>query len=160
MSQQGWAAWSPLSRRWGPPPWLCDACKRTLPGEAFTNRPHHPLHGESVCNDCQSPEWQRAALVWAFTEEGKPGPKKDLPTNGRISISDFAGMKISGLTKRDTVSKYRRAWSQAITDGVATDVRSGADYDQVERIFHLGAPLRTNPDQANRINFQLTALPL
>ncbi|WP_074303016.1 hypothetical protein [Mycobacteroides abscessus] len=70
-------------------------------------------------------EWQRAALVWAFTEEGKPGPKKDLPTNGRISISDFAGMKISGLTKRDTVSKYRRAWSQAIADGVATDVKPG-----------------------------------
>ncbi|SKV22870.1 Uncharacterised protein [Mycobacteroides abscessus subsp. abscessus] len=52
MSQQEWAGWSPLSRRWGPPPWLCDACKRTLPGEAFTNRPHHPLHGESVCDDC------------------------------------------------------------------------------------------------------------
>lgn len=53
MSQQGWVGgWSPLSVRWGPPPWLCDTCKRTLPCEAFTNRPHYPLHGESVCDAC------------------------------------------------------------------------------------------------------------
>lgn len=54
MSQQAWTGWSPLSMRWGPPPWPCDDCKRTLPAEAFTDRPDCPLHGESVCNDCQT----------------------------------------------------------------------------------------------------------
>lgn len=70
-------------------------------------------------------EWQRAALVWAFTEEGKPGPKKDLPTNGHLSVSSFAALEINGLTKRDTVAKYRKAWKLAIDNGFATDVKPG-----------------------------------
>lgn len=79
-------------------------------------------------------EWQRAALVWAFTTgENKGGRGKNLPTNGQVSISSFAALEISGLTKRDTVAKYRKAWKLAIEgseelglkDGVATDVKPG-----------------------------------
>jgi len=56
-----------------------------------------------------------AALVWAWTEETKGGrPSKTCPKVGRLSLSEFAALGIRGLTKRDTVAKYRAAWQWAI----------------------------------------------
>lgn len=52
--------------------------------------------------------WGTAALVWAWTEETKGGrPSKTCPKVGRLSLSEFAALGIRGLTKRDTVAKYR-----------------------------------------------------
>lgn len=67
-------------------------------------------------------EWKRAAIVWAFTEEVGRGK---MPTNGHLSVSSFAALEINGLTKRDTVAKYRKAWKLAIDNGFATDVKPG-----------------------------------
>ncbi|CPR33704.1 Uncharacterised protein [Mycobacteroides abscessus] len=79
-------------------------------------------------------EWQRAALVWAFTQEGKPGPPGDRTTSGPISINDFTRQGISGLKSKETVRKYRRAWSKAIADGFTTNVKPGdlIDLPEVE----------------------------
>lgn len=72
-------------------------------------------------------EWKRAALVWAFTYEGTNQHGKKFP--GRLSISEFADMKISGLGSRPTVRAYRKAWKKAMDDGIACDVQPG---DQIE----------------------------
>lgn len=45
---------SPMSARYGPSPWQCDVCLRVMPASAFTDRPSYPLHGESVCDGCQT----------------------------------------------------------------------------------------------------------
>lgn len=72
----------------------------------------------------QAKEWQRAAIVYAFTERGAPGPKGDRPDTGAISIREFARLGIVGLSKQDTVAEYRKAWESAMADG-APDVKPG-----------------------------------
>lgn len=66
-------------------------------------------------------EWKRAAIVWAFTHEAKPGPGKKDRLNS-LPISDFAR---TGIMSKPTIIKYRKAWAKAIADGVATDVKPG-----------------------------------
>lgn len=66
-------------------------------------------------------EWKRAALVFAFTYEGKPGGRTDQNCSvGKKSLSEFADLRISGLASRTSVRKYRDAWKRAVTDGWAT----------------------------------------
>lgn len=66
-------------------------------------------------------EWKRAAIVWAFTEDmrGKN------PTSGILNCQQFADLSISGLSSKNTVTKYRKAWKLAIEHGFATDVKPG-----------------------------------
>lgn len=71
-------------------------------------------------------QWSRAAIVWAFTEEGKPGPKpRDRTTSREISIVEFARLGIKGLTTQDTVRAYRQSWRWAIDNADASDVQPG-----------------------------------
>lgn len=75
--------------------------------------------------------WERAAIIWAFTvNEGKGRPEK-MPENGHfpVTMTTFAGLKFAGLSKRDTVARYRDAWQDAIDDGKAKEVHPG---DEVE----------------------------
>lgn len=65
-------------------------------------------------------EWQKAALVYAFTYDGvNQYAGKDL---NRLSVSDFAR---TGAMSKPTVIKYRKAWKLAIDNGFATDVKPG-----------------------------------
>ena len=59
-------------------------------------------------------EWERAAIVYAFT-------RMDVHT---LSTREFAALGITGLTDKNTVSEYRRAWESAMADG-APDVKPG-----------------------------------
>ncbi|MGA7051337.1 MAG: hypothetical protein WBZ37_08670 [Mycobacterium sp.] len=95
-------------------------------------------------------EWKRAAIVWAFTREGKPGPRADLSTSEQISVSDFAELGVSGLASRTTVTKYRKAWAKAIGDGFATSVRPGdlIDLPDVEWRDYFNPPV-PKPDEEN-----------
>jgi hypothetical protein len=71
-------------------------------------------------------EWQRAAIVWAFTRDTKGGrPGKNPPEFGQVSVSEFAKLGIHGLTKRETVAAYRQAWEWAIVNGHAVDAEPG-----------------------------------
>lgn len=72
-------------------------------------------------------EWRRAALVWAFTHEGRGhfASSDEKSPDGTDTISQFADRKIQGLKTRDTVRAYRKAWKQAIEDGIACDVKPG-----------------------------------
>lgn len=56
-------------------------------------------------------QWARAAIVFAFTEDGQ-GRRTDLARKGaKLSLAEFAQLGIAGLTKRDTVAAYRQAWA-------------------------------------------------
>ncbi len=71
-------------------------------------------------------EWQRAALVFAFTYEGRPGGRS---TGQECSVAktldEFAKLGLAGLSSRTTVRRYRAAWKLAIQDGFATYVMPG-----------------------------------
>ncbi|MFE2997984.1 hypothetical protein ACFXG4_23560 [Nocardia sp. NPDC059246] len=71
-------------------------------------------------------EWQRAALVFAFTYEGRPGGRstgQESPV--ALSIDEFSKLGLAGLKSRNSVRKYRRAWALAIQDGFATYIMPG-----------------------------------
>lgn len=70
--------------------------------------------------------WERAAIVWAFTYEGKPGPRTEIGKEvDRSTITDFAGLGIKGLASKPSVIAYRSAWKQAMEEVGAKDVRPG-----------------------------------
>ncbi|WP_079588177.1 hypothetical protein, partial [Mycobacteroides abscessus] len=77
-----------------------------------------------------------------FTYEGTNQNDACSDVNKR-SLSSFASLKVAGLGSRTTIIKYRRAWSQAITDGVATDVKPGdlIDLPDVEWQEYFNPPL-------------------
>jgi hypothetical protein len=76
-------------------------------------------------------EWERAAIVWAFTTNDDVGgrPRKGHETSTRfpVSISQFARLGLAGLTKPETIRRYRNAWQDAIDRGKAQPVRPGDD---------------------------------
>jgi hypothetical protein len=88
-------------------------------------------------------EWERAAIVAAFTDDGTPGPKVDRGDSTAISCRAFAAMGISGLRSDQTVRNYRKAWMDEVgrapepgqevalpsTPWPPTDYRTG-NYDQ------------------------------
>jgi hypothetical protein len=69
--------------------------------------------------------WERAAIVYAFTGPGQPGPQGNRPATPRISFADFARLGIVGLTDNNTVSDYHEAWDKAIKAGAASEVKPG-----------------------------------
>jgi hypothetical protein len=66
-------------------------------------------------------EWERAAIVYAFTHDGAPGShwaekRSEITT---LSSRDFAALGISGLRSDQTVRRHRKAWQDAIDQGKA-----------------------------------------
>lgn len=76
----------------------------------------------------QQGEWTRAAMVFAFTEPGRPGRK---PANtGRtapkkMSFEEFAKLGIVGLRTRKTVALYWKIWNESPAT-LKVDVEPGA----------------------------------
>jgi phage N-6-adenine-methyltransferase len=71
-------------------------------------------------------QWITAAYVYAMTEETEGGrPSKTCSKVSRLSMSEFTKLGIRGLSSRNTVAKYRKAWEQAIEIGLAQDVGPG-----------------------------------
>lgn len=72
--------------------------------------------------------WGTAAIVWAYTEDGQGsnqyGSSID-EKSPKLSLSDFAALKIRGLSTRDSVRKYRNRWQQAIDEGIAEPSEPG-----------------------------------
>lgn len=111
-------------------------------------------------------EWERAAIVYAFTEPD-PGAKRAQTSGGNppevgLSITDFAALGIAGLTTRETVREYRKAWQIAIDDGQAVAVGPGDDVELPTRkwppIDHKRGPhtaevvdVLTDPEKLARI---------
>lgn len=73
-------------------------------------------------------EWERAAIVFAFTAEGgTPGPKVDRGGFTAISCREFAALGIAGLRSDQTVRRHRKAWQDAIDRGKAVAVQPGSE---------------------------------
>lgn len=72
-------------------------------------------------------EWERAAIVAAFvTPEASGGrPRKVATSSHFLNVSQFAALKISGLSTKDTVRIYVEAWQYAIEQGQAKPVEPG-----------------------------------
>jgi hypothetical protein len=75
--------------------------------------------------------WEKAAIVWAFTITGEPGRPGKEPVIRQFpcSISEFARLGFGGLSQRDTVTRYRKAWQDAIDLGAACSVEPGDEVD-------------------------------
>lgn len=54
--------------------------------------------------------WERAAIVYAFTEDRQGQRTSRSSTGGRLGINEFAALKIAGLTTDKTVAHYRNCW--------------------------------------------------
>jgi hypothetical protein len=111
-------------------------------------------------------EWQRAAIVWAFTHESENGGDRrsdqssDLTTD-RLTIANLIRQNITGLRSRNSIAAYREAWERAMEAG-ARDVRPGDNVrlpkltwpgvsdEQVARTIH-------DPDRRDRLRSQAEA---
>jgi hypothetical protein len=74
-------------------------------------------------------QWERAAIVWAFTAPSKGGrpSKTTAPNQGQFSFREFARQGIRGLTKDTAVAEYHRIWQNAIDNGDAPECEPGDD---------------------------------
>jgi hypothetical protein len=97
----------------------------------------------------QAREWERAAIVFAFTRDDAPKAHRVMDRNNheRMSFREFAEQGISGLTTHVTVARYHRAWA---TTG--NPVRPG----QVVNLSGLGPfppdDQITDPDRRTYLN--------
>jgi hypothetical protein len=108
-------------------------------------------------------QWERAAIVYAFTEPNGGGPR----TGGisrQLSIREFAELGITGLRDRSQIRLYRKAWEVAMQDG-APDAKPGDVVDLPslpwKEAFGEETPvvqertarafIRNNPDAIERI---------
>lgn len=55
-------------------------------------------------------EWERAAIVYAFTTVQQGSNQHRRKSDDALGIAEFAALGITGLTNRETVGEYRRAW--------------------------------------------------
>lgn len=113
--------------------------------------------------------WERAAIVSAFTRNDGPGRPTKLPTSGQfpVTVAEFAALGFKGLTKRDTVALYRLRWQEAVDAGLACSVNPGDEVDLPEmdwppnpdpRLRTDGTPFEDSADRAEEIQ-RLAASP-
>lgn len=69
-------------------------------------------------------EWERAAIVYAFTDIGGPRNSPQ-PLPPKVSLRAFAGYGFTGLTTVKSVIRYRRAWRWAMHEQLAGEVGPG-----------------------------------
>lgn len=73
-------------------------------------------------------EWERAALVYALTHEGRTGGRRS-GTNVTLSFQGLADRGISGLADRKRVAWYHDQWQAVVEAGYAQPVGLGDDLD-------------------------------
>lgn len=89
-----------------------------------------PFDIEGVRDLLTARRWERAAIVWAWTEP-QQGRRTSSSSTGsrRYSIEEFAALGITGLRSSKTVGTYRQRWQDAIDFGYAMAVRPGDAVD-------------------------------
>ncbi len=78
--------------------------------------------------------WATAATVYAWTEPGAGGARTGRETY-QLSERQFAELGIRGLSSRDSVRAYRRAWEQAIESGWAQPAEPGTTVELPSQDF-------------------------
>lgn len=81
-------------------------------------------------------KWERAAIVFAFTEVGEVGVGRwRKPEPPKMYIREFAAQGFSGLTTNKAVSRYRDAWVGAVSKGWTTLAEPGRSVQIPEHPF-------------------------
>ena len=78
---------------------------------------HVGYHSDNRGQFTTAKEWQRAAIVYAFTYEGTGGPSGNRnagENSSALTVSEFAVLGVKGLATRDSVRNYRKNWEWAI----------------------------------------------
>ncbi len=70
-------------------------------------------------------EWATAAVIYAITERGTPGPRSVDKSTDLLTITELADKKIRGLKSRDAIIRYRGIWQLAIDTGLAAESQMG-----------------------------------
>jgi hypothetical protein len=71
-------------------------------------------------------EWERAAVVYAFTEVGGPrNTASHTPQPPKVNIRQFAALGLVGLSSVKAVVRYRRVWERAMAEGLVTSAEPG-----------------------------------
>lgn len=78
--------------------------------------------------------WERAAIVFAFTQPAAPGNHQE-PAPPKMSILAFAEKGYAGLASRTAVHRYRDAWIHAINEGWTSPVEPGQQVTLPEKDF-------------------------
>jgi hypothetical protein len=113
-------------------------------------------------------EWERAAIVYAFTRDGGEGgataENRSSSTTVPMTPRQFAGLGLIGLASDSSVRNYRKAWASAMEDGAA-EARPGVTVELPQLpwkgTFGESTPavqertarsfIRDNPDAIERI---------
>lgn len=74
-----------------------------------------PYPQDAVATLAVVERWQRAAIVWVYTDDSRGG----------MTVEQFAGLGIKGLRTAPFVERYREAWQEAIDRGLATPLGFG-----------------------------------
>lgn len=92
--------------------------------------------------------WARAAIVWAFVEPDRQGARHDLTSreSAKLTPTAFAKRGIVGLSVREDVDYYRKAWQTAIDDGQAKEVTPGQSVDLPDRAWPPSPRARKTKD--------------
>jgi hypothetical protein len=81
-------------------------------------------------------KWERAAIVFAFTEVGEPGAGRwRKPEPPKMHIREFAAQGFAGLTTNKAVSRYRDAWVSAVSNGWTTLAEPGKTVELPDQEF-------------------------
>jgi len=81
-------------------------------------------------------EWQRAAIVYAFTVDGTRGGDTSIDSSvNALTPNAFADLGITGLRSHATVRMYRRCWQTVIDDGQAEPAEPGQSVTLPTRDF-------------------------
>jgi hypothetical protein len=112
-------------------------------------------------------EWERAAIVYAFTYEGKAGnpnltTSREIGSDQQVSdqqltIIEFTKEEINGLRTQDAVRHYRSAWKTAIRQGKAADIRPGQKAALPDSKFPPFRPNIQNPTRREALLQQAEA---
>lgn len=70
-------------------------------------------------------EWERAAIVWAFTKPEGERHNSLQSTSALKTAKEFAALGITGLKSDTSVCTYRKVWQDAIDSGDARSARPG-----------------------------------
>lgn len=74
-------------------------------------------------------QWERAAIVYAFTTDEINGGPRTGRNSGQLSLREFATLGITGLRSREQVRAYRDAWQSAIDAGPAEEAVPGQEVE-------------------------------
>lgn len=121
---------------------------------------HIPNDIQGVMRLMTARKWEKAAIAYAFTKADsrqEAGARKGCPKLDNLSpsdmqfpcsISDFAALKVAGLSSRQSVTTYREAWQLAMKRRKAKAIKPGDPFVEPEMDWPGTEPAKPAPNVA------------